>query len=147
MRLAYVAATRARELLVVPVVGDGPHEDGLVLRPERRPLSAERCATAGPPGAGLPPFGADSVRDWPDTAMRDPELSVRPGAHAPKVGDHEVVWWDPRALDLDRQDEVGLRQQKMLSEDEKGEARRTRKASACMPRGRRACPGRSSRAP
>jgi ATP-dependent helicase/nuclease subunit A len=48
---------------------------------------------------------------------RGPEQSVRPGAHTPRRGDHQVVWWDPSALALDRQDEVGLRQQRILSAD------------------------------
>ena len=47
--------------------------------------------------------------------------SVRPGLHLPQAGGHGVVWWDPHALDLDRQEEVGLRQQRILEADEGGE--------------------------
>src|SRR5262249_60477844 len=31
-----------------------------------------------------------------------------------------VVWWDPRALDLDREERVGLRQQPILEADAEG---------------------------
>ena len=37
VRLAYVAATRARDLLVVPAVGDEPFDDGW-LRPLNRAI-------------------------------------------------------------------------------------------------------------
>ena len=38
------------------------------------------------------------------------------------MGDHRVVWWDPAALHLDRQDEVGLRQQRILAADDSMQA-------------------------
>ena len=43
-RLAYVAATRARDLLVVPVIGDGPYEGGWLdpLMPAVYPPEADR---------------------------------------------------------------------------------------------------------
>ena len=50
VRLAYVAATRARDLLVVPAVGDEPYEEGWVsplnhaIYPE--PACAARCPAA-----------------------------------------------------------------------------------------------------
>jgi hypothetical protein len=34
------------------------------------------------------------------------------------VGTHKVVFWDPSRLELDKQDEVGLRQQRILAADE-----------------------------
>jgi ATP-dependent exoDNAse (exonuclease V) beta subunit len=38
--------------------------------------------------------------------------------HAPEAGgEHEVVWWDPRALPLEREVQVGLRQQVLLEAD------------------------------
>ena len=61
-RVAYVAATRARDLLVVPGVGDAPYADGWVAPSERRPLSA-RCACAGSPSAsGCPAFASKDTR-------------------------------------------------------------------------------------
>jgi len=46
---------------------------------------------------------------------------VTPGLHAPERGPHEVVWWAPQALELDREENLGLRQQKLLQADEGGE--------------------------
>jgi ATP-dependent exoDNAse (exonuclease V) beta subunit len=46
---------------------------------------------------------------------------VAPGLHRPQLGEHSVVWWDPRALELDRDWSVGLRQQRILEADQ-GEA-------------------------
>ena len=37
---------------------------------------------------------------------------------APRSGKHRVVWWDPAVLELDKQDDVGLRQQRILAADE-----------------------------
>jgi ATP-dependent helicase/nuclease subunit A len=42
---------------------------------------------------------------------------VKPGLHAAREGGGPVVWWDPRALSLDREEEVGLRQQQILAAD------------------------------
>jgi ATP-dependent exoDNAse (exonuclease V) beta subunit len=50
---------------------------------------------------------------------RTPE-SVSPGLHDPQAGTHEVVWWDPAALELDVTESVGLVQQKLLTADEGG---------------------------
>jgi ATP-dependent helicase/nuclease subunit A len=122
VRLAYVAATRARELLVVPVVGDAmPGEEGAsgwldVLHPVIFPRPAERRSSV--PAPGCPPFGEDSVFERPESVHHGAEASVRPGQHRPEVGSHKVVFWDPFALTLDKQDEVGLRQQRILAADD-----------------------------
>lgn len=119
VRLAYVAATRARDLLVVPAVGDGPLEGWLdvlhpALYPEpNRKRSAERAA-------GCPSFGKDSVLERPLRAEREARDSVMPGSHAPRAGKHRVVWWDPHVLQLDKQAEGGLRQHFLLQADESG---------------------------
>jgi ATP-dependent exoDNAse (exonuclease V) beta subunit len=60
------------------------------------------------------------VYERPRTAPRGALSSVRPGLHRPEAGEHGVVFWDPGALDLDRADEVGLRQQRILAADEDG---------------------------
>ena len=52
----------------------------------------------------------------------EPMVSVAPGLHVPERGEHRVVWWDPRALDLDRRHDVGLRQERLLAADESGSA-------------------------
>ena len=41
------------------------------------------------------------------------------------AGTHEVVWWSPQALELDLEENLGLRQQKLLQVDE-GEQRSNR---------------------
>jgi ATP-dependent exoDNAse (exonuclease V) beta subunit len=122
VRVAYVAATRARDLLVLPVVGDASGEDEAtegwfdVLRPIAYPAPADRRRAEAAPGC--PPFGQDSVY------TRDPGApariaSVAPGLHLARAGT-EIVWWDPAALELDREEEVGLRQDALLSADESG---------------------------
>ena len=122
VRLAYVASTRARELLVVPVVGDALASDEAasgwldVLHPAIFPKAADR--RGGEPAPGCPRFGEDSVRERTESAHRGPEGAVRPGLHRPEAGKHRVVWWDPAVLELDKQDDVGLRQQRILAADE-----------------------------
>ena len=80
IRLAYVAATRARDLLVVPAVGDGPHEGGWTSPLHRAvyPRIEDRRVPEQAPGC--PAFGRDSVLDRPDG---DPALpdTVSPGLY------------------------------------------------------------------
>ncbi|HEY8548777.1 MAG TPA: UvrD-helicase domain-containing protein [Vicinamibacterales bacterium] len=118
VRVAYVAATRARDLLVVPAVGDAPFERGWVsplngaiypeadrCREARRELWAER-------------FGSDSMVDREATV---PFSSVRPGIHRltpPDGGEpYEVTWWDPASLDLGRLPNYGLRREELIVKD------------------------------
>jgi ATP-dependent exoDNAse (exonuclease V) beta subunit len=120
VRLTYVAATRARDLLVVPVVGDKDGKDEGnwldVLYPVVYPRAMDRRRPKLAPGC--PPFLGDSVLERPAKAEGDPFTSVAPGLHAPKVGTHTVAWWDPRALELDKEQDAGLRQQRILQADE-----------------------------
>ncbi|MBI2897863.1 MAG: UvrD-helicase domain-containing protein [Deltaproteobacteria bacterium] len=119
IRLAYVAATRARDLLVVPVVGEGETESWLdVLSPVVYPP----CETRRRPDVapGCPRFGVDTVLDRPLKASTDGSSSVAPGLHLPRLGQHRAVWWDPGALDLAKNLDVGLRQQRLLEVDEGG---------------------------
>jgi len=136
VRLAYVAATRARDLLVVPAVGDEPYpQDGWVapLNAAIYPASDTRRDAA--PAPGCPAFGTDSVLDRPDGDAAS-SLTVAPGLHrlqapgsgpqapggvttheAPGTDTHSVVWWDPRVLDLDREGRYGLRQEDLVGKD------------------------------
>ncbi|WP_438007318.1 UvrD-helicase domain-containing protein [Sorangium sp. So ce321] len=124
VRLAYVAATRARELLVVPAVGDARPGDGSsdgwldVLHPVLYPPPRERRNAR--PAPGCPPFGTDTVLERPARCEADERDAVAPGEHAPMAGSHRVVWWDPSTLDLDREPEAGLRQQRILQADASG---------------------------
>lgn len=121
-RVLYVATTRARELLVVPVLGDDREEesDGWLepLSSVLYPVPEERRASQ--PAPGCPKFGEDSVLFRPDNVERDADWSVRPGLHRPRNGKHGVVFWDPHVLELDKEDEAGLRQQKVLAADAAG---------------------------
>jgi ATP-dependent exoDNAse (exonuclease V) beta subunit len=118
LRLAYVAATRARDLLVVPGVGTGPWENGWVsplndaLYPARENFSHSRQAP------GCPAFGATTVLRFADNFNGSPEESIRPGGHHPKAGEHEVVWWDPSKLRLGVEANLGLRREQILSPDQ-----------------------------
>jgi ATP-dependent helicase/nuclease subunit A len=127
IRLLYVAATRARDLLIVPVVGDrsAAQEDEaqgwlrklspVIYPPENQIRSPE---SRNPPGC--PAFGEESVAPRPATVP--PGLkSVAPGLHRAAAGAHRVVWWDPNTLQLDAEEAVGLRQMKLLQADESGQ--------------------------
>lgn len=116
VRLTYVAATRARELLVVPAVGDDPVGGWVdVLHPALYPPGDARRTPQ--PAPGCPTFTGDSVAHRPGRTDRVPEESVAPGMHIPQAGDHTVVWWDPHALQLERPAVGGLRQQELLKKD------------------------------
>src|ERR1019366_5793295 len=98
LRVAYVAATRARDLLVVAAIGEeeragswlSPLHDALYP-----PKDRWRVAGAAP---GCPQFGASTVLNRPPDQAE--EVSVRPGLHSPKAGGHQVVWFDPAVLGL-----------------------------------------------
>jgi ATP-dependent helicase/nuclease subunit A len=127
-RLAYVAATRARDVLVVPVVGDEVYEGGWLdpLMPAVYPSLIAREARAE--GVGCPVFPSkDSVLTRPDGDPARP-TTVAPGSYPfgptaspeprdPNPESYSVVWWDPRALKLDRDSGYGLRRDDLISKD------------------------------
>ena len=118
IRLLYVAATRARDLIVVPAVGDEESDGWLArLNPVVYPSQTERRAPASTHPAGCPEFGDDSVLTRPAKAPGKVK-SVAPGLHHPQKGDHQIVWWDPRLLILNVEEKMGLRQDKLLQADD-----------------------------
>lgn len=119
VRLLYVATTRARDMLVVPVVGDDPLADSWLtaLSPAVYPPHNRRARPSDLKPTPLP-FGKDSVLERPAKAWNP--SPVRPGWHVPEAGTHEVLFFDPAALGLDKDDEAGLRQQKILASDDGG---------------------------
>jgi ATP-dependent exoDNAse (exonuclease V) beta subunit len=122
IRVAYVAATRARDMLVVPAVGDDELPGWLeVLNPAIYP----QPDTKGDPedAPGCPTFGSDSVRTRPRSAKTEDRASVSPGLHRPALGAHRVTWWDPHVLDLDRTPKAGLRHQRILEAEGDDEGR------------------------
>ena len=130
VRLAYVAATRARDVLVAPVVGDAPG-DGLNEYDWTSPLHGAIFPARGDrrtaePAPGCPRFGRESVL----AGSPGPEFgggaagtelgwrSVAPGLHRFRngsEGEYGVVWWDPGVLDLDVATRFGIRQEALLS--------------------------------
>ena len=119
VRALYVAATRARDLLVVPVLADERIEGWLEpLDPAVYPEEPGMPESIEP--AGCPSLEGEGVWGVPDNARRGP-LPVRPGLHRPRQGGHRVVWWEPRLLGLEVDEDVGLRQQKLLTVDERGQ--------------------------
>jgi ATP-dependent helicase/nuclease subunit A len=80
VRLAYVAATRARDVLVVPAVGDGEY-DGWFATLNRAIYPPPEARRSPHPAPGCPPFGHDSVRTRPDGEPPRAD-TVRPGLHA-----------------------------------------------------------------
>lgn len=117
VRLAYVAATRAQDLLVVPVVGDAAQEGwlGPLNRALYPPRDRRRAAEQAP---GCPAFGDVSVLERPQSFDRDGEMSVRPGQHFLQDSGHSVTWWDPAQLQLVAHESFGLRQAEILAPDE-----------------------------
>jgi ATP-dependent exoDNAse (exonuclease V) beta subunit len=118
VRVAYVAATRARDLLVVPVVGDSEYEGGWTspLNAAVYPRPAARRAPT--PAAFHPPFKKDSVISRPDDGPFT-SATVQPGLHAFGEGDerYSVVWWDPHALSLGAEPSFGLRRESLIMKD------------------------------
>ena len=109
VRVAYVAATRARDLLVVPVLGDRAIDGWLApLNKAVHPRLDDRRVKAAAPGC--PAFTGDCT-----VQCGRPEDSVHPGLHVPQAGDHQVVWWDLAGLRLDAATGAGLRQEDLLA--------------------------------
>lgn len=125
VRLAYVAATRARDLLVVPALGDGPWEPGWVAPLNRALYPPEDQEPRPAPGCPCFP-GQDTVLDRGPLAGE--RTGLRPGLY--RIADFEVVWWDPSLLDLEDRPGRGLRHQDLLKGDparvEEGLAAHTR---------------------
>jgi ATP-dependent exoDNAse (exonuclease V) beta subunit len=119
VRLLYVAATRARDLLVVPAVGDEEQPNSWLapLDPAVRPPADRARVPESKTPAGCPKLEGDCVVDRPDNAER-PAASVAPGLHRPRAGQHGVVWWAPGRLRLDVEENVGLKQKRLLELDE-----------------------------
>ena len=125
VRVAYVAATRARDLLVVPAVGDDPFASnwesaaGGWLEPVQRAVYPDAGRRRAPePAPACPPFGEDSVAARPDRDAPGRD-NVKPGLHVfgdEGEGRYPVVWWDPRALTLDVQPQFGIRRQDLIED-------------------------------
>jgi ATP-dependent exoDNAse (exonuclease V) beta subunit len=112
-RVAYVAATRARDLLVVAAVGEEQRAGGW-LSPLYDALypPKDRWRIAGTP-PGCPKFGSETVLSRPPDAPA--ESSVKPGLHYPIAGSHPVTWFDPGVLGLQRPKSEGVENEQVLT--------------------------------
>jgi len=119
IRLAYVAATRARDLLVVPALRRRT-VDGGWFGPLNRalypPIAERRVAARGP---GCPSFKSkDSVLERPDMETAGP-ATVSPGLYDFPDG-YGVVWWDPTpggGMRLDQKPSFGVRREDLIVKD------------------------------
>lgn len=112
LRVGYVAATRARDLLVVAAIGEEEREGGWLsplydaLYPSKDKYRAASVAL------GCPPFGPRTVLNRPPD--QPDEVSIRPGLHYSKAG-QPVVWFDPAVLALDVAKAEGVENEQVLS--------------------------------
>ncbi len=122
-RVAYVAATRARDLLVVPAVGDEPYADGWISPLNQAVYPREDARRQFTAARGCPLFKSrDTVLSRPEG---DPAsfLTVCPGEHRIVAGNDDadqnvsVVWWAPDALALGAQASFGLRRDDLIVKD------------------------------
>jgi ATP-dependent helicase/nuclease subunit A len=118
VRVAYVAATRARDVLVVPVLGEKPLSQCLDrpswLAPLEEALYPPREAYGAPiasEGLSLHSVCAGS-EEHPERLPN----TVRPGRHVLKGGSYSVHWWDPSQLGTAPVTTRGLRQESFLQE-------------------------------
>jgi ATP-dependent helicase/nuclease subunit A len=118
VRIAYVAATRARDLLVVPAVGDQPYDGGWLGPLDRAIYPAMESRRQPRPAIGCPTFKKDSVLKRPDEGVAMAQ-TVAPGSHVITNGNapFDVVWWDPAALRLGAEPPFGLRRQELIAKD------------------------------
>jgi ATP-dependent exoDNAse (exonuclease V) beta subunit len=115
IRVAYVAATRARDLLVIPAVGDDLFPADSWVSPFFKALYPAQANWRNSRDApGCPSFGSATVVSRPLDYDRQPEFSVRPGFIEPRAGGHEVVWWDPFALKLGEMQNQTLWQEQVV---------------------------------
>jgi ATP-dependent helicase/nuclease subunit A len=112
LRVAYVAATRARDLLVIAAIGEEQREGGW-LSPLHEALYPEKDLwRRAAPAPGCPKFGGRTVLNRPPD--QPDEVSIQPGLHRPQAGSHHVVWFDPEILRLDASKNEGIEFEEVL---------------------------------
>ena len=117
-RILYVAATRARDCLVICATADEPTDGWLsALNPVIYPSQLRSFNPKSKQPPGCPQFSNDTVVNRPNDAFRKPG-SVSPGLHKPEVGDHEVVWWDVTTLEQSTQGRTNTKLNDFLRIDE-----------------------------
>ncbi len=147
VRLTYVAATRARDILVVPAIGDGAYDGGWLDPLTAAVYPPEASRRAATRAAGCPEFKSkDSVMNRPDadparphtvmpgqhafTGLPTPDPRTSPDPRAPSAeprapsaerraptAKYSVVWWDPHVLHLGAASSFGLRRDDPIVKD------------------------------
>ncbi len=113
VRIAYVAATRARDLLVVAAIGEAEYEAGWLSPLHGALYPPKEKWRVSAPAPGCPKFGSRTVLNRPPD-LPD-EVSIRPGLHYPRLGTQPVVWFDPAILDCDVNKPPGVENEKVLA--------------------------------
>ena len=118
-RVAYVAATRARDLLVVPAVGDDPYAEGWIAPLNGAIYPPEDARRVQSPAAGCPGFKSKDTVLWRPDGDPASMFTVCPGAHrhGPVGADFSVVWWAPDELSLGAHPSFGLRRDDLIVKD------------------------------
>jgi ATP-dependent helicase/nuclease subunit A len=112
-RLAYVAATRASDLIVVTAIGTQVWENGW-LAPMSEALYPASQNWIHP--RKYPTFnGQRTVLDTPSKGGAVP--SVMPGWHKPARGSHEVLWFDPLLISEEPPLAAGLSTHELIAGD------------------------------
>jgi ATP-dependent helicase/nuclease subunit A len=113
-RLAYVAATRARDLIVVTTVGT-QEWDGWIS-PLNAAVYPPTASWHNPQNAEWCNFGTvDTVLDW-DSSLSEVRC-VKSGLHAPRLGGHQVLWFNPALLELNKEIADGIANKEILQGD------------------------------
>ncbi|HEU5463893.1 MAG TPA: UvrD-helicase domain-containing protein [Candidatus Binatia bacterium] len=122
IRVAYVAATRARDLLVIPAVGDEEREGWIQpLNTAVYPAKEARRQQVQAPGC-VEFQSKDSVWVRPggsaaSASTVSPGLHVCTGRGPSQISEFSVVWWDPRTLKLGAEAPLGLRRPELIVRD------------------------------
>jgi hypothetical protein len=115
VRLAYVSATRAKDLLVVSASGMGPWE-GSWLTPLYGALYPERENWTAPDTfPHIQTIGGATVLDFPPGD--EDAVSIRPGMYE-LGGGNRVYWFDPRLLPAEPEAAPGLHRGELLDGSE-----------------------------
>jgi ATP-dependent exoDNAse (exonuclease V) beta subunit len=138
-RLLYVAATRARDLLVVPTTGEGPLGGWLTpLEAALRPAEPRRPA----PLPGAPELGKRTIlRRGDDPPLDEPaDEEVAPGLHRVPTpgGEARVAFWDPEPLTRGVPPRPGVRHHGVFAEAKGAQGAEARASHARFLEGRRA---------
>jgi ATP-dependent exoDNAse (exonuclease V) beta subunit len=119
VRVAYVAATRARDLLVVCAVGD-EKRDGWLMPLNKALYPARENWRESASAPFCPALGEATVLRRPLELEGLSEASIKPGLAIPEAGEHRAVWWDPSRLELHVEPSFGLPQEEILIHDKEG---------------------------